>query len=158
MLRRGLESLGSALERVYLKKKRKIEESEKDKRDLMGENIMNIIGHSSTVVSVVFSPNGKYLASGSWDNTIGVWSVSSGERIKTITNYSTVLSVVFSPNGEYLASGSRNKTIEVWSVLSGERIKTLIGHSSAVLSVVFSPNEEYLASGSKDCTIGVWRV
>ena len=70
------------------------------------------------------------MASGSDDRTIGVWRVSSGERIKTLTGHSDIVnSVVFSPDGEYLASGSADNTIGVWRVSSGERIKTLTGHS-----------------------------
>ena len=92
-------------------------------------SLFKLIGHNNNVFSVVFSPNGEYLASGSADKTIGVWRVSSGERIKTLTGHSNyVFSVVFSPNGEYLASGSWDKTIGVWRVSSGERIKTLLGH------------------------------
>ena len=79
-----------------------------------------LTGHSSPVTSVVFSADGKYLASGSSDNTIGVWRVSSGKRIKTLTGHSWgVLIVVFSADGEYLASGSLDKTIGVWRVSSG---------------------------------------
>ena len=74
---------------------------------MRGERIKTLTGHSDVVYSVVFSPDGEYLASGSWDKTIGVWSVSSGKRIKTLTGHSNnVYSVVFSPDGEYLASGS----------------------------------------------------
>ena len=47
-------------------------------------SLFQLTGHSDRVYSVVFSPNGEYLASGSADNTIGVWRVSSGERIKTL--------------------------------------------------------------------------
>ena len=70
-------------------------------------SLFNLTGHSNLVYSVVFSPDGEYLASGSLDTTIGVWRVSSGERIKTFTGHmDPIYSVVFSPNGEYLASGS----------------------------------------------------
>ena len=48
-------------------------------------------GHSDSVVSVVFSPNSEYLASGSADKTIGVWKVSSGERVKTLTDHSDTI-------------------------------------------------------------------
>ena len=78
-------------------------------------SLFKLTGHSSSVYSVVFSPNGEYLVSGSWDKTIGVWRVSSGELIKTLNGHSNhVRSVVFSPNGEYLASGSFDGTIGVW--------------------------------------------
>ena len=118
-----------------------------------GERIKTLLGHKNPVLSVVFSPNGEYLASGSWGKTIGVWS---GERIKNFKGHlSYVFSVAFSPNGEYLASGS--DIIGVWRISSGECINTLTGHSSLVRSVIFSPNGEYLASGSWDNTIGVWR-
>ena len=52
-----------------------------------GERIKTLTGHSGRVISVVFSPNGEYLASGSVDRTIGVWRVSNGERIKTLTGH-----------------------------------------------------------------------
>ena len=70
-------------------------------------SLFKLTGHSFPVYSVVFSADGEYLASGSGDKTIGVWRVSSGERIKTLTGHSySVYSVVFSADGEYLASGS----------------------------------------------------
>ena len=91
------------------------------------------------------------MASGSDDNTIGVWRVSSGERIITLTSHSNqAKNVVFSPNGVYLASGSADNTIR-------KRLKHITGHSSRVTSVVFSPNGEYLASRFYDRTIKVWR-
>ena len=74
-------------------------------------------GHSNDINSIVFSPNGEYLASGSQDQTIGIWRVSTGELIKTLLAASLpITSVVFSPNGEYLASGSMNCNIGVWRV------------------------------------------
>ena len=52
-------------------------------------SLFKLTGHSSLINSVVFSADGEYLASGSSDNTIGVWRVSSGERIKTLTGHSS---------------------------------------------------------------------
>ena len=71
------------------------------------------------------------MASGSFDYTIIIWRVSSGEHVKTFTGHSFfVSSVTFSPNGEYLASGSFDDTIGLWKVSNGEKLKTLKGHSS----------------------------
>ena len=51
-------------------------------------SLFKLTGNYSGIKSVVFSPNGEYLASGSDDGTIGVWRVSTGERIKTLTGHS----------------------------------------------------------------------
>ena len=72
-------------------------------------SLVQIRDHLGSIECAVFSPNGKYLASGSSCKTISVWRVSSAELIKTLTGHkSRVSSVVFSPNGEYLASGSHD--------------------------------------------------
>jgi WD40 repeat protein len=112
-------------------------------------------GHSSEVVSVAFSPDGKTLASGSWDKTIKLWDVATGAELRALTGHSTyVISVAFSPDGKTLASASYD-TIRLWNVASGAQLRMLTGHS-AVYSVAFSPNGKTLASGSNDKTIRLW--
>jgi serine/threonine protein kinase len=119
----------------------------------------SLTGHSSWVDSVIYSPDGRYLASGSWDKTIKVWDVVTGTELRTLTGHSDrVRSVVYSPDGRYLASGSWDKTIKVWDVVTGTELRTLTGHSDRVRSVVYSPDGRYLASGSWDKTIKVWDV
>jgi WD40 repeat protein len=118
-----------------------------------------LTGHSSTVGSVVYSPDGRYLASGSSDDTIKIWEVATGRELRTLTgHYWGVYSVVYSPDGRYLASGNGDKTIKIWEVATGKELRTLTGHSSFVESVVYSPDGRYLASGSGDKTIKIWRV
>ncbi|WP_445638558.1 WD40 domain-containing protein [Nostoc sp. DSM 114161] len=130
-----------------------------EKKENRAIEVNSLEGHSSSVISVGFSPDGKTLASGSFDKTIKLWDVSTGKAIKTLTGHSSsVISVGFSPDGKTLASGSFDKTIKLWDVSTGKAIKTLTGHSSSVISVGFSPDGKTLASGSFDKTIKLWDV
>ena len=118
-----------------------------------------LTGHSDSVQSVVYSPDGRYLASGSGDKTIKIWEVATGKQLRTLTGHSdTVSSVVYSPDVRYLASGSNDKTIKIWEVATGKQLRTLTGHYGEVYSVVYSPDGRYLASGSWDKNIKIWEV
>ncbi|MEG4504465.1 AAA-like domain-containing protein [Microcoleus sp. F6_B4] len=116
-------------------------------------------GHSNSVWSVAFSPDGKTLASASSDNTIKLWNLQSQKPIATLTGHSNeVLSVAFSPDGKTLASASRDKTIKLWHLETQKPIATLRGHNNPVLSVAFSPDGLTLASSSSDSTIKLWNL
>ena len=116
-------------------------------------------GHGNAVNCVAFSPDGGKLASGSWDSTVKLWDVASGECLKTFDQHSSeVNSVVFSRDGGRLASGSWDRTVKVWDVASGECLKTFGQHQGRVSSVAFSPDGGRLASGSWDKTVKLWDV
>ncbi|NIA10854.1 MAG: hypothetical protein GWP10_14285, partial [Nitrospiraceae bacterium] len=109
--------------------------------------------------SVSFSPDGTLLASASYDDTVKLWNVNTGELVRTLqANSYYVKSVSFSPDGTLLASGSWDDTIKLWNVNTGEPVRTLEGQSSGVNSVSFSPDGTLLASGSWDGTIKLWNV
>ncbi len=116
-------------------------------------------GHTGRVYSVSFSPDGTLLASGSWDGTVKLWDVSTGQEKATLTGHTgRVLSVSFSPDGTLLASGAYDGTVKLWDVSSAQEKATLTGHRDLVFSVSFSPDGTLLASGSYDDTVKLWDV
>ena len=116
-----------------------------------------LAGHSDSIMSIAFSPDGKRLASGSADKTIKVWDTQTGALKQTLTGHSNgVHSLEFSPDGRTLASGSDDKTIKLWEAQTGALKLTLPGHNSPVHTIAFSPDGKYLASGSTDKTIKLW--
>jgi WD40 repeat protein len=116
-------------------------------------------GHTFFVSSVAYSPEGKFIVSGSADSTIKIWDLETGREIWTLPDHdSTVKSVAYSPDGRFVASGSADYTIKIWDVENGQNIKTLSGHTSVVNSLAYSPDGQFLASGSTDRSVRIWDI
>ncbi|KAG8723257.1 hypothetical protein FRC09_004086 [Ceratobasidium sp. 395] len=119
------------------------------------------ISASGSVLSATYSPDGRYIVSGSNDCTVRIWDAETGDQLlDPLTGHSdSVISVTFSSDGRWIASGSLDKTIRLWDGETGKaRDSPLRGHTDAVHSVAFSPNGCRLASGSADFTVRVWDV
>ncbi len=113
----------------------------------------------SGIYSVAISPDGRTLVNGSYDKTIKIWNIASGQLIRTLQGHSGLVnSVAISPDGRTLVSGGGDKTIKIWNIASGQLIRTLQGHSGLVNSVAISPDGRTLVSGSHDQTIKIWRL
>ena len=95
-------------------------------------------GHLYAVLSVVFSPDGQRVVTGSYDNTAKVWDAANGRELLTFKGQSGgVRTVAFSPDGQRIITGSDDWTAKVWEASSGRELLTLKGHSALVKAAAF---------------------
>jgi WD40 repeat protein len=116
-----------------------------------------IDGHPQGSMCMIFSPDGKLLASGSSEKTIALYGVAAGKQVALLEGHGEqVTCLAFSPDGSTLVSGSSDKLIKVWDVATGNNTTTLEGHSAHVRALAVSPDGKTLASGSADAQIKIW--
>lgn len=113
--------------------------------------------HSAPVSCAAASPDGRVLASGSYDRRILLWDADSGEILRDLTGHTSLVNGLdWSPNGLWLASAASDHTVRVWHVLTGREVACLRGHTDDVNGVSWSPDGGRLASASFDGTVRVW--
>ncbi|MDP6356576.1 MAG: caspase family protein, partial [Planctomycetota bacterium] len=114
-----------------------------------------------TIQALAFSPDGRYVASGSMDRTVKIWDVaqSAGSLRHTLQGHiDRVYGVAFTPDGKRIVSASYDNTLRLWHVSDGSLIREMTGHTDNVFCVATSPNGKWIASGSFDYTIRLWRA
>ena len=115
-------------------------------------------GHSSFVYSVCFSPDGRYVASGSFDNTIRVRNSQNGLlALGPLEGHkSAVYSVCYSGDRTKIISGSGDRMVRVWDSSNSNLLFTLEGHSVSVHSIACSHFKSLIISGDDEGTVRVW--
>jgi ribosome assembly protein 4 len=121
--------------------------------------IKRLTGHQQAVNHIVFSPDGRYFASASFDKKVKVWNGFSGDFLCTLTGHvGAVYQVAWSGDSRFLVSASKDSTAKLWEMPSGKRAReTLPGHADEVYALDWSPYGGSVATGSKDRTIKIWK-
>jgi WD40 repeat protein len=117
-------------------------------------------GHTDTVNSLAFSPNGKWLASGGEDASIRVWDLATKQFAFKLggpnAHTAAVNRVVFSPDSQQLASASTDRLIKIWDLATQDLVMNISGHADWVYGLAYTPDGANLVSSSSDRTIRVW--
>ena len=126
---------------------------------MSGDIVTTYTRHTDGVIALANSPDSKYIASGSNDQTVQVWEVLTGRTVVVYRGHcGGIGAAAWSPDGRYIASASFDKTVQVWEAATGRTVFTYRGHTSGVYAVAWSPDGQHLASGGKDQTVQVWPV
>ena len=111
-------------------------------------------GHEDDINELCYSPDGRWLASGSDDGMVRLWDSHGDGRV--LRGHASALEVVrFSADSSQLASGAIDQKAIVWSTAGGEP-RVLAGHTGTVRTLVFAPDGKTLVTGGEDSTVRLW--
>ncbi|KAM0683755.1 WD repeat-containing protein 5 [Mitosporidium daphniae] len=121
----------------------------------------SLSGHSQSISSVKFSPDGNYLGTASLDKTVKIWRVSDGRLEKTLEGHSGGISdIAWSNDSKLICSASDDTTLILWNVEKGKKQKTLAQHMHYVFccSMSVDVSSDFIASGSYDHSVVIWNT
>ncbi len=102
--------------------------------------------------ALIFSPDGRLLATGGDAGIIYLWNVATGTVVRRFVGHTTMIerAIDFSSDGRYLASGSFDRTVRIWDVATGDELRRFTGYADGLPRVAFTPDDSRLMTISND--------
>jgi WD40 repeat protein len=121
--------------------------------------------HGNSVFSVRYSPDWRYLLSGSRDARLKVWDATAGYQMveEVVAHLYAINHIEFSPDGKHFVTCSMDKTIKVWDANTIKLLKVIdkarhAGHGTSVNKLLWTRYNNQLVSASDDRSISVWQI
>jgi WD40 repeat protein len=119
--------------------------------------------NNSSLESPAIGADGKYVLTGSGDNTARLWNIQDKDNIQSYIfdgHTKDVSSVALSPDGKFALTGSEDDTARLWDIQGIDNIQSYVlnGHTRWVTLVAFSPDGKFALTGSHDCTARLWDI
>jgi Tol biopolymer transport system component len=135
-------------------------------RELDSGRIGVTLRADAPLLSLDFSPDGQWIATGNLNNQVEIWEAETGARIQVLTAAGVTGSsppafieqVVYSPDGSLLGSTSSDGSIRLWDPARERLLTSLVGHSRAASDLAFAPDQTRLASGGLDAAVRIWGI
>lgn len=121
--------------------------------------VLQILKQPLGITTLDYSPDGKFIVTGSYDGVVRVWDWAANTIIKELKGHKgTIWSLAFSPDGKNIASCGEDRTVKLWNVESGILQKSINAHLLNIWKVRFTPNGKNIISSSFDHSIKIWSV
>lgn len=118
--------------------------------------LATLTGHDDVVFSIAFHPDGKRLASASFDKTVRIWDLGTHKTLQTLSGHSDfVYSVAFNPDGSWLVSASKDRSVKLIETDTGKGRFTF-SLDDDVLTVAVSPDGKHVVSSGFQPALGWW--
>lgn len=127
-----------------------------------GETLQTITSHVPNGIlesefGCAVSPDGEWLVTGGSNETLRIWSMTTGEKLLTLTGHTGyILSCAVSPDGAWIVSASADKTLKKWDAATGKELFTLSDHLGSISGCAVSPDGSWIVSASDDMTLAIW--
>lgn len=121
------------------------------------ENAKVFSGHTNQIVDIQVSPDGRSLLSCSYDETIRLWDIASGNEVHCYKGHGNwVKAISFSRDGKKFVSCSLDGNAKVWDTNSGKQLINFPDHQTTIQAIAYSPTANRAISGSEDGAVRLW--